>query len=402
MSSMIFRRTDENKGDESVVRDLELEETSNSSSNSVVLEAENDKNLKSNEKCPPGSNSVLFEAENYFLHREIEKLKAEIEQLKNRPFGFHSLKDNVSALHYYTGSSPNAFKIIVNLCAASNFKYYNKWKVQCLSLEDQILITLMKLRHSFTLKDLSFRFNCGTSTVSNIILTFIIVLHRVLYLELMNDVPSKDKKAEFVPNCFISSKNSRMIVDCTEFQCEEPHKIDEQKATHSNYKHMNSLKCCAGVAPSGVFTYCSNLYPGSVPDKEIVERCRLVKIFKPGDLIFADKGLLNDVVPKDVSVNTPSFFGIPQCNPDETEATNNIDKAHLLIGRAFHRLKCYKILKLIPKSLYEHSSKIFQLCAALTNFQNFSIEKADNSSQPENLHLSDSENELDEIVLANK
>ena len=50
----------------------------------------------------------------------------------------------------------------------------------------------------------------------------------------------------------------------------------------------------------------SGLYPGSVPDKCIIEESGLLKHFVPGDLILADKGfLLPDLLPKDVSVNIP-------------------------------------------------------------------------------------------------
>ena len=61
---------------------------------------------------------------------------------------------------------------------------------------------------------------------------------------------------------------------------------------------MNSFKVLTEVAPNGVLTYISNLYPGSISDKEIVQQSGFLQRFLPGDLILADKGfLIQDIVP---------------------------------------------------------------------------------------------------------
>ena len=39
---------------------------------------------------------------------------------------------------------------------------------------------------------------------------------------------------------------------------------------------MHSFKVIVGVAPNGVITYVSKLYPGSVPDKAIVQQSGLL------------------------------------------------------------------------------------------------------------------------------
>ncbi|KAK9702274.1 DDE superfamily endonuclease [Popillia japonica] len=122
----------------------------------------------------------------------------------------------------------------------------------------------------------------------------------------------------------------------------------------------------------------------------------------PGDLILADKGfLISDIMPKGVYLNIPPFLSTPQfteaqvyetrqiakaqpkgvylnippflSTPQFTEAqvyeTRQIAKARIHVERAIRRVKCYSILDRIPQYLIPQLSKIFQLCAALTNFQ---------------------------------
>ena len=81
--------------------------------------------------------------------------------------------------------------------------------------------------------------------------------------------------------------------------------MSQQNATHSSYRGMNSFKVLTGVAPNGVLTYVSNLYPGSISDKAIVQQSGLLKHFVAGDLILADKGfLIQDIVPNGVCEHT--------------------------------------------------------------------------------------------------
>ena len=55
---------------------------------------------------------------------------------------------------------------------------------------------------------------------------------------------------------------------------------------------MNSFKVIVGVAPNGVITYVSRLYPGSISDKAIVQQSGLLNHLTAGDMILADKGFL--------------------------------------------------------------------------------------------------------------
>lgn len=131
-------------------------------------------------------------------------------------------------------------------------------------------------------------------------------------------------------------------------------------------------------------TYASDLYPGSTSDKILVGHCKVLKVFEEGSLILADKGfLISDMLPAGVSVNIPPFLLTPQFTEAQVIHTRNIARARIHVERAINRLKDYSILDLIPQNLLPLSSKIWQVCAALTNFQFPLIKKVYSNSKGE-------------------
>ena len=114
----------------------------------------------------------------------------------------------------------------------------------------------------------------------------------------------------------------------------------------------------------------SGLYPGSVSDECVVEESGLLKQFVPGDLTLADKGfLIQDLLPREVSVNIPPFLKCGKFTESEGRATKSIARCSIHVQCANARLKTFNILSFIPSFLRCHSDKLCQLCAALVNLQ---------------------------------
>ena len=264
------------------------------------------------------------------------------------------------------------FTIVVNY--AAKFKdsicYYAGWTVECIAFEDQIFITLMKLRQNYTNLHLAQLFCCSVSTISNIVLTFVHVLHKLLFNDIMRTIPSRDKNKMCMPSSFSQYSTCRIIIDCTDIEVATPNLMSQQNATYSSYRGMNSFKVLTGVAPNGVLTFISDLYPGSISDKEIVQQSGLLKHFVPGNLILADKGfLIQDVVPKGVCVNIPPFLEHGKFTESEAKLTKSIARCRIHVERANARLKDFKILSFVPPYLRSYIDKVFQLCAAIVNLQ---------------------------------
>ncbi|KAK0149204.1 hypothetical protein N1851_010268 [Merluccius polli] len=214
-------------------------------------------------------------------------------------------------------------------------------------------------------------FQCSSSCVTNVLLTFIHVLHELWFKDIMTTVPSREKNLTSLPSSFQMYRNCRMIIDCTDVEIATPSSMDLQKHTYSKYRGMHSFKILLGVAPNAVITYCSKLYPGSVSDKAIVTKSGILEVFRSGDLILADKGfLIRDIVPEGVSVNIPPFLNHGRLTKSEVKLTKDIARTRIHVERANARLKEFKILRFIPHTLRSNADIVVQLCCALVNLQN--------------------------------
>lgn len=316
------------------------------------------------------SSRTAVEAENYFLSNEVSALKEKMEKLHVQ-FSYSHIEDNNAHVLMYTGlHSREIFDVIFETMDKLKLNYYAGWEVQKISKKDQLLVTLMKLRMNLPHEDLAVRFNCSAATITNIVMTWLHALHQVFFLHLMKVIPSRRRNQSCLPSAFSSFTNCRIIIDCTEIYSVVPKNMEKQRLTYSSYKHRNTWKVLVGVAPNGVITYVSEAYPGSLSDKKVVQNCGLLKQMDLGDLIIADKGfLIQDILPEGVSLNIPPFLSTPQFTEYQVYETKRIARVRIHVERAIRRIKCFSILDRVSQSFIPHISIIFQVCAALTNFQ---------------------------------
>lgn len=70
-----------------------------------------------------------------------------------------------------------------------------------------------------------------------------------------------------------------------------------------------TYKSLIGISPAGAVTFVSDLYNGSVSDKQITKLSGLVEQCEEGDAIMADKGFLipDLTTPKGVHLIIPPF-----------------------------------------------------------------------------------------------
>ena len=118
-----------------------------------------------------------------------------------------------------------------------------------------------------------------------------------------------------------------------------------------------------------VISFVSDLYPGSLSDKAIVQKCGILSHLIAGGLNLAYKGfLIQDMIPNGVSFNIPPFLN-GKFSESEVKCTKRIAKCRIHVERAYARLKDFKILGFIPPYLKGYADKVFKLCAALVNLQ---------------------------------
>ena len=304
------------------------------------------------------------------LERDIRQLEEELNYARNVKT-FDQIKNSDRKVAMYTGlPSAAVFEDLHAFCIKFGIRYYSGWTPQTLKTREQLLMTLMKLRLNCRRLDLAEQFGCSESMVTNVVITWIHVLHSALHDGFMSTIPTRLKNQASLPSIFSYFNNTRIVLDCTEVQIAIPSSMKESNLTYSHYKNRNTFKGLVGVAPNGVITLASKLYPGSISDKEIVIQSGVLQQTCAGDIVMADKGfLMHDIMPSGVGLNVPPFLVRPQFTPHEVVMTRSIARARVHVERAIERVKRYTILTFIPASLRQFADVVWQTCCALTNLQ---------------------------------
>eukprot|EP00105_Crassostrea_gigas_P022642 XP_011442233.2 PREDICTED: uncharacterized protein LOC105338705 [Crassostrea gigas] len=221
--------------------------------------------------------------------------------------------------------------------------------------------------------DLAVRFGTSRATVSNIINTYVVVLHEIFFDGVLKEVgmPSQLKCKESLPKSFEEFASARIAMDATEVIQDVPSDMNCQSLSYSSFKSRHTVKAVTCVAPNGALVFSSELYPGSTSDSAIVDHCGVLNQLHAGDLILADKGFnIFDKLPSGVSLNTPPFLSNKaHFTKEEAKLCYKIGKERIHVERANERIKNYDILNHIPAQYRHLSTKNFQLCCCLINLQ---------------------------------
>ena len=112
----------------------------------------------------------------------VQELLKKIEALGKKHFCFENLSD--SNIKSYTGIDKPIFEVIANTIKKFlPLNYWSGFQVKSISLEDQLLIFLMKLRLDLPYYDLAIRYSVSETTIQNIIMTYLHALHEIFLLE---------------------------------------------------------------------------------------------------------------------------------------------------------------------------------------------------------------------------
>ncbi|GFR22626.1 uncharacterized protein TNCT_729521 [Trichonephila clavata] len=220
---------------------------------------------------------------------------------------------------------------------------------------------LVKVRTGISNEFLSVLFRISDSTVSRDFNLVTDVLQDKLKLQ---DVfPTKDEVIRYMPPPFrIHCKNVRIIVECTEFEIQKTASPMEQQMIFSRYKNTNTLKGMIGITPNGAISFISELYSGSISDKELFIRSKLMDRLERNDVVMADKGFLISKELEEIGCKLyqPIFLqGKIQFNFSEMVSNCQLSNKRVTVERAISRVKMYNYFEgpLSYNSL--HNAKFF-------------------------------------------
>ena len=155
-----------------------------------------------------------------------------------------------------------------------------------LTLEQEFLLTVMRLRLRLLIDDLCFRFNVSEGLVSMIFTTWLRLLSKELSWlihwperNIKRNLPANFRK--YYPKCCV-------IIDCSELFIETPSSLDTSAMCWSNYKHHSTVKYLVGITPNGAVSYLSDCYGGRASDQFIVNDSNFLQYLRPCDEVMAD------------------------------------------------------------------------------------------------------------------
>ena len=117
------------------------------------------------------------------------------------------------------------------------------------------------------------------------------------------------------------------IIDAMECHMECPSALDLQSACYSSYKGTTTMKRLVGICSLGVVSVLSDMYLGSITDKDLTKPRGLYELLSPGDDVMADKGfdIQDDLAKYGVTLNIPAFLkGSTQFSKQQTERIKKI------------------------------------------------------------------------------
>lgn len=151
-----------------------------------------------------------------------------------------------------------------------------KVKSSKLTIREQLVFTLVRLRRRPTLVMLCTTFGISTGSGSKIFMTWMLFLEKELeFLIKFSSLSGMEGLAR--PKVYRDAKymNLRGVIDCTVVYIEKHSMPSSQRRTYSTYKSYNTFKLLVSLFPICHFNFVSKLFTGFSSDKELVRQSGL-------------------------------------------------------------------------------------------------------------------------------
>ncbi|KAL4008193.1 hypothetical protein ACER0C_002045 [Sarotherodon galilaeus] len=326
------------------------------------------------------------------LSKDVESLKKEIQELRvQREFGLQRFAGSDTDIQFYTRfPSYNhlmAFWVLIEPCiykmiqasgaksaATTDEEVLTPARTQTRQLlqpVDEFFLFLVFLSVGLKERDLAHQFNIHQSTVSRIIATWTSFLATALGSQCI--WLTRAEVQAYLPKEFKGFSDTQVILDCTELRCQTPSSPLLQGETYSSYKSHCTMKALVGIAPHGPVTFISDLYAGSVSDKELFKQSGIAEKLTEDMAVMVDKGFLITDCCK-CKVYRPPFLSKQKKNQvKETQATVRL---RIHVERVIRRIKQNKLFDgIITMSPVYNISQLFAVACMLSNYQNTALVK---------------------------
>lgn len=256
-----------------------------------------------------------------------------------------------------------------------------KRRTQKLSLFQEMIIVLMKLRLNMPYQDLAYRFQVSVTTISRIFASWLPVMNQ--HLSPLIYWPERHQLWKTMPLCFQQAFGTKVtvVIDCFEIFIDKPTNLLARAQTFSSYKHHNTIKVLIGISPQGAISFVSEAWGGRTSDKFLTENCGILEKLLPGDMVMADRGftITESVALKQARLMIPAYTkGREQLDPIDVEKTRALASVRIHVERVIGLLRRkYTILQsTLPTDFLNNDNgqdevpiidRIIKVCSALVN-----------------------------------
>ena len=231
-----------------------------------------------------------------------------------------------------------------------------RFATSSLGFENDVLLTVTKLRNDLSNSFLGTMFDISTSHVSRVFKKMILLMDEVF------------RQVELWPSKYEQDKPV-VIVDCTEVRIQRPADPTLQSKTYSTYKSGNTVKILLGITMEGGISFVSDAFSGSSSDQKVFSKSGIMDKLKSGDIVMADRGFnVQDMLAtRDIRVVTPAFLkGRSQLSSAEVAISRAITKDRIHVERVIGLTKTYQLLKgTINSSYVQYVSELYYVAAFL-------------------------------------
>ncbi|KAM7298112.1 hypothetical protein ISCGN_018738 [Ixodes scapularis] len=286
-----------------------------------------------------------LEAELSSLREEIGVQADTLQLERDQVLGIARVKDEKALT---TLTCVPCFQLFYNLTDLyGESRMLGKRKDFCISNEDAVLLTMMKLYHNMTFSLLGVLFGIHRTTASNIFKASVPILAAVLRHAIF--WPEKEAVLQSLTKYFNKYRDCRMVLDCTEIPLQRPKNMESQLLTYSHYKGTHTAKVLVCETPGGLISYVSPAYCGRSSDTHITKESGLLEKCLPFiDSVMVDKGFLIDELCSEhkVKLIRPPFLRKKeQLSMQDAKSNQNIAAARVHVERAIQRMKLFRILR---------------------------------------------------------
>lgn len=327
---------------------------------------------------------------NVALEMEVQCLKTDMTKLKSQLFRYANVKEDAAQLEFLTGLSPEIWDSVWAVLKPSDGMQSQKSAAKELegrqlapgggrkpelSLEDEMMMTLVRLRLGRLEGELAYMFRLDIGTVSRIINKCLSFMY--LRFGMIPMWPKWEDVERTMPEVFRQKyPDTFIIIDATELRVEKPSSLSQQSQLYSAYKSHCTVKGLLGIAPNGTISFVSALYSGSISDRQLVMDSGLLPLLDhipPGKNVMADRGFeIQDLLVKpELILNLPPFKGSKtSMTAADVIKTQKIASVRIHVERAIGRVKSrFHIFdKDIPLTLLGSVNQMWAICCTLSNF----------------------------------